>query len=92
MPETAPLAPLTGLRVLAVDDEPDWRELLGHILGDAGADAHIAGSAAEAIQIFERWRPDVVLTDIAMPVTDGYGLLSSIAAAAVPVAPSRRSP
>ncbi len=72
--------PLTGLRVLAVDDEPDWRELLGHILGAAGADARIAASAAEAIQIFEAdgWRPDVVLTDIAMPVTDGYGLLASI--------------
>jgi len=71
-------SPLAGLRVLAVDDEPDWRELLGHILGAAGADARIAGSAAEAIQILEGWRPDVVLTDIAMPVTDGYGLLSSI--------------
>ena len=70
--------PLAGVRVLAVDDEPDWRELLGHILGAAGADARIAASAAEAIQIFEAWRPDVVLTDIAMPVTDGYGLLSSI--------------
>ncbi len=69
---------LTGLRVLAVDDEADWRELLEHILEAAGADARIAASAAEAIQIFEGWRPDVVLTDIAMPVTDGYGLLSSI--------------
>jgi CheY-like chemotaxis protein len=77
-PETAAVAPLTGLRVLAVDDEPDWRELLGHILGAAGADARIAASAAEAIQIFEVWRPDVVLTDISMPITDGYGLLSSI--------------
>ena len=70
--------PRRRLRVLAVDDEPDWRELLGHILGAAGADARIAGSAAEAIQILEGWRPDVVLTDIAMPITDGYGLLSSI--------------
>jgi signal transduction histidine kinase/ActR/RegA family two-component response regulator len=77
---TTAAKPLTGLRVLAVDDEPDWRELLVHILGAAGADARIAASAAEAIQIFETdgWRPDVVLTDIAMPVTDGYGLLASI--------------
>jgi signal transduction histidine kinase/ActR/RegA family two-component response regulator len=70
--------PLRGVRVLAVDDEPDWRELLGHILGAAGAEARIAASAAEAIQILETWRPDVVLTDIAMPGTDGYGLLASI--------------
>ncbi|MEO5821730.1 MAG: hybrid sensor histidine kinase/response regulator [Vicinamibacteraceae bacterium] len=70
--------PLRGVRVLAVDDEPDWRELLGHILGAAGAEARIAASAAEAIQMLESWRPDVVLTDIAMPVTDGYGLLASI--------------
>jgi CheY-like chemotaxis protein len=76
--EPGPGVPLSGLRVLAVDDEPDWRELLGHILSAAGADARIAASAAEAIQIFEMWRPDIVLTDIAMPVTDGYGLLSAI--------------
>jgi signal transduction histidine kinase/ActR/RegA family two-component response regulator len=77
-PDAARSPTLSGVRILAVDDEPDWRELLGHILGAAGAEARIAGSAAEAIQIFESWRPDVVLTDIAMPVTDGYGLLSSI--------------
>ncbi len=77
-PDATPQAPLRGVRVLAVDDEPDWRELLGHILEAAGADARIASSAAEAIQIVEGWRPDVVLTDIAMPVTDGYGLLSAI--------------
>jgi signal transduction histidine kinase/CheY-like chemotaxis protein len=77
-PDSAAGTPLAGVRVLAVDDEPDWRELLGHILGSAGAEARIAASAAEAIQILEGWRPDVVLTDIAMPITDGYGLLSSI--------------
>jgi signal transduction histidine kinase/ActR/RegA family two-component response regulator len=78
VPAPAAQTPLAGVRILAVDDEPDWRELLGHILGAAGAEARIAASAAEAIQILEGWRPDVVLTDIAMPVTDGYGLLSSI--------------
>lgn len=85
-----PAAPLAGVRVLAVDDEPDWRELLGHILEAAGSEARIAGSAGEALQVFEEWRPDVVLTDIAMPGTDGYGLLAAIrnrggAARAVPV-------
>jgi CheY-like chemotaxis protein len=88
--EAGDVTPLAGVRVLAVDDEPDWRELLGHILNAAGSDARIAGSAGEALQILDAWRPDVVLTDIAMPGTDGYGLLAAIrsrggAARAVPV-------
>jgi CheY-like chemotaxis protein len=88
--EAEPETPLAGVRVLAVDDEPDWRELLGHILDAAGSEARIAGSAAEALQILDTWRPDVVLTDIAMPGIDGYGLLAAIrgrggAARALPV-------
>lgn len=76
---TAPIvAPLAGIRVLAVDDEPDWCDLLGRILTSAGADARIARSAAEGLRIYDEWRPDVLLTDIAMPGTDGYGLLAAI--------------
>jgi signal transduction histidine kinase/ActR/RegA family two-component response regulator len=70
--------PLAGVRVLAVDDEPDWCDLLGRILASAGADARVARSAAEGLRIFDEWRPDVLLTDIAMPGTDGYGLLAAI--------------
>ena len=73
-------APLAGLRVLAVDDEPDWRELLEHILAAAGADARIAPSAAEGLRIASEWRPDVLLSDIAMPGTDGYSLLAALRA------------
>jgi signal transduction histidine kinase/ActR/RegA family two-component response regulator len=70
--------PLAGIRVLAVDDEPDWCDLLARILASAGADARIARSAAEGLRIYDEWRPDVVLTDIAMPGTDGYALLAAI--------------
>jgi CheY-like chemotaxis protein len=71
-------SPLAGVRVLAVDDEPDWRELLGYVLRAAGSEPRIAGSAGEALQVLDAWQPDVVLTDIAMPGTDGYGLLAAI--------------
>jgi CheY-like chemotaxis protein len=74
----ASVAPLAGIRVLAVDDEPDWCDLLGRILASAGADARIARSAAEGLRIYDEWHPDVLLTDIAMPGTDGYGLLAAI--------------
>ena len=70
--------PLAGIRVLAVDDEPDWCDLLGRILASAGAEARVAQSAAEGLRIYDEWRPDVLLTDIAMPGTDGYGLLAAI--------------
>jgi CheY-like chemotaxis protein/nitrogen-specific signal transduction histidine kinase len=74
----AAAAPLTGLRVLAVDDEADWRELLQHILLAAGAEARVAHSASEGLRIFDEWAPDVLLTDIAMPGLDGYAMLAAI--------------
>jgi signal transduction histidine kinase/ActR/RegA family two-component response regulator len=74
----SPSAPLDGVRVLAIDDEPDWRELLERILTTAGADTRVAGSAAQGLEILAEWRPDVILSDIAMPGADGYGLLATI--------------
>ena len=44
-----PAERLRGLRVLVVDDEPDARDLLGRVLGQAGADVRTAASASEAL-------------------------------------------
>ena len=77
-PSLATFAPLDGVRVLAIDDEPDWRELLDRVLTTAGADARVASSASQGLAILATWRPDVILSDIAMPGTDGYGLLATI--------------
>jgi diguanylate cyclase len=74
----ATAAPLTGLRVLAVDDEADWCELLEHILLGAGAEARVAHSASEGLRIFDEWQPDILLTDIAMPGLDGYAMLAAM--------------
>jgi len=71
---------LDGLHVLAVDDEPDWCELLRRVLAAAGADTRVASSGREAIAIAAEWWPDVLLTDIAMPVTDGYAVLAALRA------------
>jgi two-component system nitrogen regulation response regulator NtrX len=62
-------------QVLVVDDEVGIRELLAEILADEGHQVLLAESAAEARQMRERGRPDLVLLDIWMPDTDGISLL-----------------
>ena len=69
---------LRGVKVLAVDDEPDARELVTRMLADCGADVRSSGSAAEALRELEQFSPDVLISDIGMPVMDGYELLRHV--------------
>jgi CheY-like chemotaxis protein len=71
---------LRGLRVLAVDDEPSARELVISILNQGQADVKTAASAAEALAILSDWSPEVLISDIEMPGTDGYSLIRRIRA------------
>ncbi len=71
---------LNGLRVLIVDDELDARALLTAMLERCGAEVLSAGSAGEGLESIERWRPDVLVADIGMPVEDGYGLIRKVRA------------
>jgi signal transduction histidine kinase len=71
---------LEGLRVLVVDDDDDARRLVGKILSRCGAAVSTAASAAEALALFEEQSPDVLLSDIGMPVEDGYGLIAKVRA------------
>jgi CheY-like chemotaxis protein/anti-sigma regulatory factor (Ser/Thr protein kinase) len=71
---------LAGVRVLVVDDEPDALDLATAILGAALAEVRTCQSAAEALRAFGEWRPDVLVTDIEMPVEDGLSLIRKIRA------------
>jgi PAS domain S-box-containing protein len=66
------LALLRGVKVLAVDDDADARELLATLLARAGADVTTAASSRAAIEIVPSVRPDVIVCDIGMPDEDGY--------------------
>ncbi len=66
---------LKGLRVLIVDDELDTREFLVTALEHYGAEVTAAASVSEAMRLLERLRPDVLVSDIGMPVEDGYALI-----------------
>jgi PAS domain S-box-containing protein len=71
---------LDGLRILAVDDEPDTRELLKQGLEYCGATVKVAGSAAEAIDALMSFVPDILISDIGMPGTDGFDLIKQVRA------------
>ena len=71
---------LDGLAVLVVDDEVDAREIVQAILGDLGADVAVAASAAEALEALSARSPDVLVSDIGMPIMDGYSLIRAIRA------------
>jgi DNA-binding NtrC family response regulator len=61
--------------ILVVDDELGIRALLSEILTDEGHTVELAENAAQAREVRERLRPDLVLLDIWMPDVDGISLL-----------------
>lgn len=69
---------LVGIRVLLVDDEPDTREVMASTLEACGATVLSAACAADALHTLRRAPVDVLLADLAMPGTDGYGLIREI--------------
>jgi two-component system CheB/CheR fusion protein len=71
---------LDGVRVLAVDDEADMRELLKTILTQCGAEVTITANAREALEALEQATFDVLVSDIRMPEEDGYALLRKVRA------------
>jgi PAS domain S-box-containing protein len=73
-------ARLDGVRVLAVDDDPDALQLASTILGGAGALVKTCRSAADALAIIQVWRPAVLVSDIDMPGEDGYSLIRKVRA------------
>jgi CheY-like chemotaxis protein/two-component sensor histidine kinase len=71
---------LAGTKVLVVDDDADARALIERILAEPGAEVSTAASAAEALSVLRRQRPDVLLSDIGMPGEDGYELIRRVRA------------
>ena len=62
---------LVGLKILAVDDEPDTCDLIRFIFNQTGAIVETAKSAQEGLRLFDTWHPDIVVSDIGMPDVDG---------------------
>lgn len=71
---------LSGLHVLLVDDDQDTLDLLGAALTYRGAKITAVSSATAAFESIKSCRPDVLVSDIAMPGEDGYQLIAKVQA------------
>jgi PAS domain S-box-containing protein len=69
---------LDDLTILIVDDEADTRELLRQGLEYCGARIRVAGSVAEALEELNVALPDILISDIGMPGSDGYDLIRAV--------------
>jgi two-component system KDP operon response regulator KdpE len=69
---------VSGASILVVDDDPEIRESLARELRAAGYAVSTAGDGQAAEVKAREDRPDLVLTDIAMPVKDGFSLIAAL--------------
>lgn len=61
-----------------VEDDPDARDALRVILEHEGYRVSVAGDGAEALEVFSREPPELVISDVSMPRTDGLALVSRL--------------
>jgi CheY-like chemotaxis protein len=80
-PDHRPDADLAGVHVLVVEDTPDSREMLRFMLEFCGAEVRTAESAEEGRRLLSEERPDVMVSDIAMP-DNGIELIRAVKASA----------
>jgi CheY-like chemotaxis protein len=69
---------LAETRVLVVDDDEDWLELMAALLASRGAEVLCAQSVDGALDILRDLIADVVLSDLEMPGPDGFELIRSV--------------
>ena len=71
-----------GYSLLYLEDETEARELMGRMLARKypGMELHIGKNGAEGLALYQAHRPDIVVTDIRMPVMDGIRMATEIKA------------
>jgi CheY-like chemotaxis protein len=69
---------LQGVHALVVDDEEDARTLLKTVLEEFGARVTLAASVPEALAAIEQEPPSLLVSDIGMPIQDGYDLIREV--------------
>jgi CheY-like chemotaxis protein len=65
-------------KVLVVDDDPSWRQMLGLELEELGYEPVLAADGAEALQLLDQHACSVILLDLRMPGLDGYEVMARL--------------
>lgn len=73
-----PLPSLAGVEVLLVDDDLDNLNIISALLAEHKATVQTANSAGEALKLLDYYKPDILISDLAMPETDGYSLIRQV--------------
>ena len=71
---------MSAAKILVVDDTPSNVKLLADVLGAKGYAVVTAASGADALEVVERERPDLVLLDVMMPGMSGYDVCRKLRA------------
>ncbi|WP_416667215.1 response regulator [Egbenema bharatensis] len=69
---------LQGLRVLVVDNHVDSCDLIALLLQPYGVEVKTASLTRQVLKLLVQWRPDVLVSEIALPAVDGFALVQSV--------------
>ncbi len=69
-----------GIKIMVVDDDADSLDILTLVLEQEGAEVRSASSAESTLEAFSESTPDLIISDIGMPTTDGYTLITQLRA------------
>ncbi len=66
------------VKILCVDDDPEFLRILGRMLEEKGYEVYLAESGKKALEMLKEVSPDLILLDIMMPELDGWETLREI--------------
>ncbi len=69
---------LSGWDIVVIDDEEDSLMVAQVILDEYGANVHIASNGEEGLAVIRSVRPKFVISDLSMPVLDGWGVIHKL--------------
>ncbi len=69
---------MAKLKILIAEDDKTTQAIYRHGFSEKLFDKQIASDGAEALDVYNKWNPDVILLDFKMPIYNGYQVLKEI--------------